>query len=527
MSARVLFIGLDAAEPNLLRSGIADGSLPHLRALAERGMTGSLANCMLTLPGAVWPEIASGVSCGTLPRFFHPRQVITGSAVPRSLTALDVADDPTFWGVASAQGRRVAVVDIPHTPVSASLNGVHVADYGLHDCHFGAASVPPALLGELTAHHGAYTVPSCDHYGGTADTNLRLLDDLLAGLERKTNLVLDLLHRDQWDLFACAFSESHCVGHWCWHYSDPSHWGYEPDAPEALRNAVATVYARLDAVVGRLVAEADATSTIVLASHGMAPYVAGYQLLPEVLARLGFSSGPAGRGSMLRAAQNRAKHWVPRRYWERLGRLVVEQPLVRALVRPLQRGSGAMFFPLESPATRAVYVPNNTIGAIRLNLKGREPVGCVESGAEAAELVNVLRAELLALCQPSSGQPIIADVVTADEVFGPSHHPDVPDLIVRFRQDLGLLDTCESANVGRVHVPVGSRWGRRSGDHSPRSAVWITGEGHEPRSVCEPGSLLDVAPTILAALGCERPAFLDGRPLRARATVSTSQEERT
>ncbi len=517
MSARVLFIGLDAAEPNLLRAGMADGSLPNLRALSERGATGPLANCMLTLPGAVWPEIASGVSCGTLPRFFHPRQLMTGAAAPRPLTAADVAGDPTFWGVASEQGRQVAVVDIPHAPLAPSLNGVQVVEYGLHDGHFGTASYPGPLIDELTARHGAYTVPSCDHYGGSTATNLRLLDDLLAGLERKTSLLMDLLQRGEWDLFACAFSEAHCVGHWCWHYSDPSHWAYAPEAPAALRQAVATVYARLDAAVGRLVAAARASSTIVLASHGMAPYVAGYQLLPEVLARLGFSSGPAGRGSALRAVQNRAKHWVPRRYWERLGRLVVEQPLMRALVRPLQRGSGAMFFPLESPATRAVYVPNNTIGAIRLNVKGREPFGCVEPGADAEQLERTLRTELLALTQPSSGQPIISEVVTAGEAFGPSHHPDVPDLIVRFRQDLGLLDTCVSASAGRVHVPIGSRWGRRSGDHSPRSAVWITGGSVPPGTTCESGSLLDVAPTILEALGCERPAFLDGHPLRACA----------
>jgi predicted AlkP superfamily phosphohydrolase/phosphomutase len=219
----VLFIGLDAAEPTRLSAGIASGQLPHLQALTERGVTGSLANCMLTLPGAVWPEIASGVSCGTLPRFFHPRQVITGTAAPRALSAADVAADPTFWGVASAQGRRVAVVDIPHTPLAASLNGVQVVEYGLHDSHFGTASYPAPLVGELTARHGAYTVPSCDHYGGTAETNLRLLTDLLDGLERKTGLLLDLLQREDWDLFACAFSESHCVGHWCWHYSDPSH----------------------------------------------------------------------------------------------------------------------------------------------------------------------------------------------------------------------------------------------------------------------------------------------------------------
>ena len=43
----------------------------------------------------------------------------------------------------------------------------------------------------------------------------------------------------------------------------------------------------------------------------------------------------------------------------------------------------------------------------------------------------------------------------------------------------------------------------------------IAGDAIPPGAICEPGSLLDVAPTILEALGCERPAFLDGHPLRA------------
>ena len=58
------------------------------------------------------------------------------------------------------------------------------------------------------------------------------------------------------------------------------------------------------------------------------------------------------------------------------------------------------------------------------------------------------------LTQPASGQPIVSAVVTAAEAFGPDHHPDVPDLIVRFRQDLGLIESCESPAVGYVRVYI-------------------------------------------------------------------------
>jgi len=520
MSARVLFIGLDAAEPSLLRDGAARGRLPNLQRLTADGASGALGNCMETLPGAIWPEIASGVSCGLLPRFFHPRQLITGDAAPRPLTADDVADDPTFWSTASQSGARVAVVDVPHAPAVPSINGAQIVEYGLHDSHFGSSSYPGGLLDELRHRHGAYPVRSCDHYGGAVSDRARLIIDLLDGLERKTNLLIDLLRRERWDLFACAFSEAHCAGHWFWHFHDATHWAYTPSAPARLRDAVNDVYGRLDQAIGRLIDAANAETVIVLASHGMAPYVAGYQLLPEVLARLGLSSDRGSGSGFIRRLQHTAKHWIPRRYWDRLTRTVVEQPGIRARLARVQRGAGAMFFPLESPLTKAAYVPNNTIGAIRLNLRGREPFGSVAPGGEMRALTREIGDQLMKLRDPRSGLPIVSRVTTADDAFGAGHHPDVPDLIVSFRQDLGLLDACVS-EFGRIRVPVGSRWARRTGDHSARSAVWIEGRGIESGGRVSSGNVLDIAPTVLTAVGCDRPDYLQGRPL-VPSSVQTS-----
>lgn len=512
MGARVLFVGLDATEPGFMEERHGH-RLPALDTLARAGAAGPMDNCMGTLPGAVWPEIASGLSCGRLPRFFHPRQLATGDAAPRPLTAADVAGDPTFWQIAGDAGRRVAVVDLPHAPPAVSLNGLQIVEWGLHDRHFGPASQPAGLLAGLERRHGRYPVGSCDHYGGTTRAHRRLLGDLLVGIERKTNLLVDLLGRERWDLFACAFSEPHCAGHWFWHYADPGHWAHPASAPAMLREALGAVYRQVDVAVGRLIDAAGAATTLVVASHGMGPYVAGYQLLPECLARLGMSSDRGQGAGGLRRLQATAKHWVPRRYWERLSRALVERPAVRAAIAPLQRRSGAMFFPLESPATRAAYVPNNTIGAIRFNLRGREPFGRVEPGADAEALDQELRAGLRALREPRSGELIVSAIVSAREAFGADHHPDVPDLMVSFRTDLGLLERCESARVGRVHVPIGSRWARRTGDHSTRSFAWLVGEGVGPGTVLEAASLLDVAPTLLAALDCARPTFMKGRPL--------------
>jgi hypothetical protein len=243
-------------------------------------------------------------------------------------------------------------------------------------------------------------------------------------------------------------------------------------------------------------------------SHGIGLYYDGPQLLPEVLVRLGVAAGSLGvAGRFLRRARTRVTY-VPRPIKALIKRLV----RTRALAAPAA-AAGCAVDPFASPKTRAAFVTNNRCGGIRINLRGREPFGRVEAGAEAAALLQMLRRELLALRDPASGEPIIARVQSASEAFGPDHHPDLPDLICAFRTDLGMLERCESPAVGHVYAPIYHPHAPRSGDHTVNSQLWASGPGVVDTRQSGAGNVLDIAPTILAALGVALPAWLDGRPL--------------
>src|SRR5690606_30003131 len=146
------------------------------------------------------------------------------------------------------------------------------------------------------------------------------------------------------------------------------------------------------------------------------------------------------------------------------------------------------------PTCRAAPVENNRVGGIRLNVAGREPCGRVAPGAEADALVDELRTELLALRLPGTDEPIVRAVHTPVEAFGPDHHPDLPDLMVVFRRDLGPLDRCWSPRVGLVEVPIGTPRLPRTGDHTDASRLWAAGPGIPAGTRLEPGDVLDVAP---------------------------------
>jgi predicted AlkP superfamily phosphohydrolase/phosphomutase len=502
MSARVCVICLDAAEATLIERWAAEGQLPTLGRLTRAGVAVRLANCLETLPGAIWPELTTGRSGGRLGRFYHSRKLHTGDACFRPIGLDEVDPSQYYWSVASAAGRRVAIMDQPQAALCRGLNGIQLLGWGSHDRPFPAQAEPGPLLPEIESRFGVHPVASCDARDKTIEGYRSLLHDLLDGVERRTAVVLDIMGRESWDLVACAFTEAHCVGHQFWTFFDAG--PPRRAAPPDLREAILRVYARIDGAIARIIDAAGAGATVlVVASHGMGPKIGGPQLLPEFLVRLGLGSG--------HGLARQVRSWVPRRF-----RQLVRRTAPAGALRGLQAAAGSLPTPLESPRTRAIAVPNNRCGAIRLNLRGREPHGCVDRGGEADAILAEMRRELLALEHLASGERIVKRVMTAAEAFGSDHHPDLPDLIVVFRTDLGPLEACRSDWVGVIREPF---WGGRTGDHTPESRLWALGPAR-PSGVDLPApNVLDLAPTVLRLLDVAPPAALEGRALLVPSTA--------
>ncbi|HEY7944342.1 MAG: hypothetical protein ACHP7M_06360 [Burkholderiales bacterium] len=509
MTARILAIGFDACEATLVRRWAAEGRLPNFAALQRASRTFQLDNPMETLPGAIWPEIHTGRSSGKMGHFYIPNQLHSGEAVLRATRPGAIDPGFYYWTQASRAGRRVAVIDPVQAVAARGINGIQLFEWGLHDRTFDVTSEPPQLLREIRAAHGDHPIRSCDIHGETTAGYRRLLQGLLHGARTKTRFVPELIAREAWDLFSVTYSESHCAGHQFWHFMDPRHPWHDPDASREFQDALLSVYAALDDALPALLAAAGRDARVfAIFSHGIDLYYDGPQLLPEVLVRLGVAAGSLGAaGRLLRRAKTKVTH-LPRPVKAVIKRLA----RTRAMTAPAA-AAGCLVDPFASPHTRAASVSNNRCGGIRLNLRGREPFGSVEPGPEAEALLQMLRRELMALRDPVSGEPIIRRVQSASEAFGPDHHFDLPDLICVFRTDLGLLEHCESPVVGQVYAPVYHPHAPRSGDHTANSQLWVSGPGIPATAKVRYGNVLDIAPTILDALGVALPDWLDGQPL--------------
>ncbi len=156
--------------------------------------------------------------------------------------------------------------------------------------------------------------------------------------------------------------------------------------------------------------------------------------------------------------------------------------------------------------TRA-YAQGN-FGQIFLNLKGRQPQGCVEP-TDARALLDELKAELLAIPHPETGVPLVELVYEREELYHGPHAGLSPDLTVvltdwRYRT-IGLHDFTTNKVITPSFGPTG--------DHRLEGILIAAGpafrSGAEPRGA----ALLDVAPTVLHLLGVPVPDDMDGRVL--------------
>ena len=493
--AKVLCLGIDAAEKDLILGWAGSGALPTFAGLFTRAAWAPIANPVGVFEGAVWPSLFTGASPARHGRYCY-RQLRPGTYELARFPARRLEAEP-IWNRLSRAGRRVAVIDVPKSAVAEDLNGMQVVDWGTHDPEpDGFRTVPVSLAGEVTARFGHDPVGICDRYPSNEGLAV-LRDRLLARVERRGQLIGHYLERGGWDLFLSVFSESHCAGHQFWHLHDSTHPQHPPDAAMP-GDPLKDVYVAIDAALGKILARTGPdTKVLVWTSHGMGPHYDGSSLLDAVLHALGDGPAPLPTRSVPRLLQ---------RCWRRTPGAVrewldpVRDRIVRAVYDAPTRLDGS---------ANCFQVPNNDAWAgIRINVVGREPRGRIRPGRELDAFCARLSGDLLELVNVDTGEPAVRGVVRTSDVHRGPLVDHLPDLLVEWNRERPIAAVC-SPRTGRVEGPYA---GPRTGDHRPDGLCFLLGTPLAPGRMERSVSVEDVAPTIASLLGI-RPPDIDGEAL--------------
>jgi predicted AlkP superfamily phosphohydrolase/phosphomutase len=501
--------------------------MPNLGALIDRGVSGETRGIEGFSVGSTWPSLYTGLNPARH-GVHYLVQIVPGTYELRWKPGAEFPDGAPFWRLLSEAGRRVAVLDVPLTRLERELNGVQTVEWGGHDALYRFQSSPPDLGTQLLAQHGAHPMAGgCDADRKTARHYADFVDALVRGCSTKAMWTRELLARGGWDLFIQVFSETHCVGHQCWHLQDTSHPAHDPSLAAHLGDPMRAVYQAVDRALGDVLRAAGDARVIVFSSHGMSHRFGAQFLLGDILIRLGVT---APRRSPKPPVAARVARRAAEAAWRRLPD-AVRRPLgvVRDRARVHTGGPPAWAIPADAPNSLCFPLNNGlAAGGIRLNLVGREPDGRLQPGNEVREFCDRLERDLLDIRDHRTGGPLVARVLRTADHFHGAHLDELPDLLVEWNDEAATGSTAIGNGAGavvrasspKIGVLEGCNDYGRSGEHRPGGWFVAAGPGIRPGRA-QPVSVLDLAPTFARMLGLDIPEC-DGTVIPAlRDVVST------
>lgn len=446
MTAKTLMIGLDAADRRLVETLMAEGRLPTLKRLSEQGARGSL----LPLPGlgddAVWTSFATGVGPGVHGRFYHMRfeqeQFVqhVREGVLRS----------PFWEELADRGLRVAVIDVPKSPLGRIGNGVAIADWMSHGPDYSRTVTrkPELRQQELEETFPQQAPFRCE--GDESDENqFREFEQaLLRRGQLRADALVASLETGDWDLFLAVFAETHCAGH--------SFWDRRP--------AIENVYTAVDGHLERVIEAAGPDAVVIVFSLiGMGPNNSGTHLATQLCSRF------EGRTDASRIFHARLKEFLRTRKKAIPG-------FLRKVGASLERRLCPQFqvVPVDLPTT-VIRHRRLTSGAT----DSQSEKNSLEFEHARQRACRELREEFLQLRDPDTKVGLVRDVIVCTETFEGPHAEDFADLIVIWDQTRPI-SSAHSPRFGTISAKPPTL---RAGNHREGGWFFATRNGIGTESV--------------------------------------------
>ena len=507
---KVVVLGLDGATWDVLGPLVKEGVMPNLAGMIGRGASGTLRSVFPPLSPVAWTGVMTGKNSGKHGVFEfveYGHDPLAGRVNSSRAIKSDLV-----WEVAGRHGKATVAGGVPMSYPPRPAPGFYLGDF-LSPAGAPDFSSDPALFAELEAAVGPYQPWNTSVHDGGREP--QALDELRKFLDHHLAAVKFLIGRCEFDLFVYDLMAVDRVQHELWHVWDATHAARKGREAELdrLAGGCRDFWAALDRGIGEVAAMLpDDAALVLMSDHGFGP-IEHY---------VNFNVWLLGRGDLaLRdSLYVRQKHWFYRRgvtpesvynlmarlglAGQRVGRFRGKQ------TGPLERlGESAFLSRRHIDWSRTKAYAQGNFGQIFLNLKGRQPQGCVDP-ADAPALLDDLKAGLLAIPHPETGGPLVERVYERDELYEGPQARLAPDLTVvlgdwRYRT-IGLHDFTTNKLISPAFGPTG--------DHRMEGVFVATGPAFRPGASTGPDAdLLDVAPTVLRLLGVPVPADMDGRVL--------------
>jgi predicted AlkP superfamily phosphohydrolase/phosphomutase len=505
---KVFVLGLDGATWDVLTPLLEAGLLPNIARVMKEGVSGNLSSVFPPLSPVAWTAVMTGKNSGKhgIFEFLEYEHNPLGGHVNSSRAI----KTELVWEIAGRHGRMSVAGGVPMSYPPRKAPGFFLGDF-LSPPDAPDFASDPAIFAELEQALGKPYRPwsTAVHDGGHEDQTLA---DLTEFLDQHLKAVQFLMGRCPWDLFMYDLMATDRAQHELWHTWDRSHNAANGRDLSAARDGFIAFWQKLDDGIGAIVAALPSdTALFLMSDHGFGP-IEWYVNFNVWLLERGFIA-------LEDSPYVRQKYWCYKRgispewFYRMMARFGHAEGRVGRFrgnqMSWVDRIADSVFLSrrhIDWSRTRA-YAQGN-FGQIFVNLKGRQPNGCV-APEDLRSVLNDLKAELVEIPHPETGEPLVERVLERDELYSGPHSHLGPDLTVvlgdwKYRT-IGLYDFTTHKTISPAFGPTG--------DHRMEGVLIAHGAAFRPGAKPEGATLLDVAPTVLHLLGVPVPGDMDGRVL--------------
>lgn len=485
---KILIIGVDGVDPDLLEKFIAEGILPNFSRIISDGAYGKIKSSIPIITTVTWTSFITGKNPGKH-GIFGFVNFKKGTYELEILNSTNRKSEG-IWDILSRNGKTTGIFNLPSLYPPEKINKFMLCGMLTPNkkCRF---TYPADLQEEFLNQINDYEI-DLGVIKAVDDSKDMMLKNIYFLTDKRYQATKYLLGKYPVDLFISIITETDRIEH------------YFFNNERVLRD----YFKYLDEKLGNLLKDIDKDTTIFLLSdHGMGP-LAKFIYINKWLIDNGLLK-------VNKQSTNYIKHFLFKKFVQLITNLLsrlkfnVEKIKLMLSEKIINQCTQLYCYygGINWKESKAYFCSGAGEGII-INTKRRFIKGIV-SDEEYEPLRDKIISGLMQINDPDTKKSVIEKAYKREELFRGESVLEAPDIILKLRDGYATNESTESTGI----LELKPEDEKLTAEHRLEGVFAAYGKHIKSRTKIDTCDILDIAPTILRIFGIEKPADFDGRVL--------------